>query len=80
MNTPQRPEGLSTAQAQQRLRADGHNELPASRRRSLLHMGLDVLREPMFLLLMGAGSIYWALGDTHEALVQVPRRPRRGCR
>ena len=32
-------------------------------------MGLDVLREPMFLLLMGAGSIYWALGDTHEALV-----------
>ena len=32
-------------------------------------MALDVLREPMFLLLVVAGSLYLVLGDIREALV-----------
>jgi Ca2+-transporting ATPase len=68
MNTPL-PDGLTTATAAQRHVDEGPNELSASQRRSLLDMAWDVVREPMFLLLIGAGAIYLALGDTHEALV-----------
>ncbi len=68
MNTPL-PDGLTSAAAAQRHVAEGPNELAASQRRSLLAMAWEVVREPMFLLLIGAGAIYLALGDAHEALV-----------
>jgi len=61
--------GLSQAEVAQRLAADGYNELPGKRQRHTLSIALDVLREPMFLLLVGAGAIYLLLGDLHEALV-----------
>lgn len=32
-------------------------------------MAWEVIREPMFLLLLGAGSIYLVMGDTREALI-----------
>jgi P-type Ca2+ transporter type 2C len=63
------PTGLDPAAAAQRLREDGPNELGVSQRRTLLDMAWDVVREPMFLLLMGAGSIYLAMGDAHEAMI-----------
>jgi len=63
------PEGLSQATAARRLIEDGPNELGVSQRRTLLDMTWDVVREPMFLLLMGAGSIYLAMGDAHEAMI-----------
>jgi P-type Ca2+ transporter type 2C len=61
--------GLSEQEAQYRLKQEGYNELPSSRRRSLLFIALDVVREPMFLLLIAAGTIYLLLGDVREALV-----------
>ena len=61
--------GLSEQEAQRRLKQEGYNELPSSRRRSLLTIGLGVLREPMFLLLIAGSGIYLALGDVREALV-----------
>jgi len=60
--------GLSEEEAGARLRRDGFNELPAARPRTLLAIALDVLREPMFLLLIAAGSVYVLLGDPEEAL------------
>ncbi|MBP9928807.1 MAG: cation-translocating P-type ATPase [Rhodoferax sp.] len=63
------PQGLSQAQAVARLQADGANELGLSQRRSLAGIVWEVVREPMFLLLLGAGAIYLATGDPHEALV-----------
>ena len=60
--------GLTHASAAQRLRADGANELPASRSRSLLAIAAEVVREPMFLLLLGGGALYLILGDVREAL------------
>lgn len=59
--------GLTTAQAAQRLQQQGFNELPATRRRTLLHLVFEVLREPMFLLLLGAGAVYLVLGDPGDA-------------
>ena len=54
--------GLSTAEAQARLASDGPNELPQRHPRTPFRIVLDVLREPMFALLIAAGVIYlrWA--------------------
>src|SRR6185369_14436747 len=61
--------GLSEAEAQQRLRVEGYNELPRQDRRTPLRIVLEVLREPMLALLLGGGLIYLLLGDLKEALI-----------
>ncbi len=66
---PETPTGLDAGAAAQRLRDDGPNELGVSQRRSLRNIAWEVVREPMFLLLLGAGAIYLAMGDAHDALI-----------
>ncbi len=61
--------GLTSAEAQRRLALDGPNALPAARPRNTLAIAIEVVREPMLLLLAGAAGIYLLLGDVHEALV-----------
>jgi Ca2+-transporting ATPase len=61
--------GLSEADVQARLKTEGYNELPRPDRRTLLHITLEVVREPMLALLLGGGVIYLALGDVTEALI-----------
>ncbi len=65
------PAGLTPAEAATRLAADGPNELQRAGQRGLAGIALDVLREPMLALLLGAGLIYLVLGDLGEALVLV---------
>ena len=67
--TPTLPRGLDADLARQRLQQEGPNEIGLSQRRTLRDILLEVLREPMFLLLLGAGAVYFAMGDTHEALI-----------
>ncbi|MCX6061719.1 MAG: cation-translocating P-type ATPase [Campylobacterales bacterium] len=59
--------GLSTTQARERLIQYGRNMLPGSEPKTFLALILKVVREPMFLMLLGAGLIYLALGDRAEA-------------
>jgi len=68
---PQPPSlsGLTAATARARLAEYGPNELSRDRQRSLLTLLSDVVRDPMLLLLLGAGSIYLLLGDVQEALM-----------
>ena len=66
---PETPRGLDSAAAAALLRTDGPNELGVSQRRTLRDIAWEVVREPMFLLLLGAGSIYLLTGDTREAVV-----------
>jgi Ca2+-transporting ATPase len=61
--------GLSEREAAARLKAEGPNTLPAADRRSLGRIILEVLREPMFALLLAAAVIYLILGDLTEAVV-----------
>jgi len=61
--------GLSQAEASLRLAIEGPNELPGAGHRQLPGIALDVLREPMFLLLVSAGTIYLLLGDVNDALM-----------
>src|SRR5581483_1658260 len=60
--------GLSEREAAERLRREGLNELPTAKPRTVLGIAVEVLREPMFLLLIAAGSTYLVLGDTAEAI------------
>jgi len=61
--------GLTTAEARRRLAADGPNVLPGARRRGALVLAVDVLREPMLVLLVAGALIYLTLGDVREALI-----------
>ena len=61
--------GLSSTVAQQRLKLEGLNQLPATGRRTLQLIIWDVVREPMLLLLVAAGAIYLLLGDVNDALM-----------
>ena len=61
--------GLSSEEARRRLRQDGYNEIPAAKKRNVLRIVAEVIREPMFLLLVAGGLIYLVLGDVREALM-----------
>ncbi len=61
--------GLTDQAARARLAQDGLNELPATRQRTFWPMLWDVVREPMFLLLLVCGTLYLVLGDVQEALM-----------
>ncbi len=61
--------GLSEREAVDRLKQEGYNELPSTRQRSLLAIAAEVLQEPIFLLLVACGAIYFILGDVQEALI-----------
>ena len=60
---------MTTDEARARLAAEGPNALPAARRGTLVAIALEVMREPMFLLLAAAAAVYLVLGDFREALV-----------
>ena len=69
MNQVTPPTGLSAAEAAARLASEGPNALQAARQRNTFAIALEVVREPMFLLLVGAAATYLLLGSLREALV-----------
>ncbi len=68
MDPPRDPSGLTGAEAERRLAAEGPNALSRDAPPSLLATFGQVLREPMLLLLLAAGGVYLLLGDLEEAL------------
>ncbi|WP_374512800.1 cation-translocating P-type ATPase [Brevundimonas sp.] len=63
--------GLSSAEAGRRLEAAGFNEIAGGGGRPLWRIARETLREPMFLLLIGAAVLYLVLGDLGEGLFLV---------
>jgi Ca2+-transporting ATPase len=61
--------GLTSAAAKARLANDGYNELPAPDHRGFIRIIWEVVRQPMFALLIGGGVVYLLLGDRLEALL-----------
>src|SRR5690606_26357160 len=61
--------GLTADQAAERLATEGPNELPRPGTRTLGRIAIDVLREPMFGMLLAAGIIYFVLGDVEEGVM-----------
>jgi len=66
INTAQ---GLSVAKAAKLLKEVGYNELPSSKPRTILAIAWEVVKEPMFLLLVAGGLVYLLLGDLQGALM-----------
>lgn len=61
--------GLSSSEAKQRLSADGYNELPSAKAKNIWQIAFEVMKEPMFLLLIGSGILYILLGDYREGII-----------
>lgn len=63
------PRGLTLSEVAAKLRQDGYNELPSQKKQSLWDIFLNVMKEPMLLLLVGSGGVYLFLGETRDALM-----------
>jgi Ca2+-transporting ATPase len=59
--------GLTNNDVQERIAKYGYNELPSSKPKTLFHIALEVIKEPMFILLVICGVLYLLLGDIQEA-------------
>lgn len=62
-------DGLTTIEAAAKLKTDGYNELPSQKSQSSFQLLFRVLSEPMLLLLLAAGTIYFFLGEPKDALM-----------
>jgi Ca2+-transporting ATPase len=62
-------QGLSDQQAAARLLAEGYNELPSQKKQTVFDIILNVLKEPMLLLLLACGAIYLVLGEPKDAMM-----------
>jgi Ca2+-transporting ATPase len=61
--------GLSQNEALEILQREGFNELPSSKPKSVFNLAFEVVKEPMFLLLVACGTLYLILGDIQEGLM-----------
>jgi len=62
---------LNSEEARKRLEQFGYNELTGSGPKNVWKIALEVIREPMFLLLIACGTLYMLLGDYREGIVLV---------
>lgn len=61
--------GLTTSEAKAKLKQHGLNELPSAKPKSIWGIALEVMKEPMFLLLISCGTLYLILGDYKEGII-----------
>ncbi|MBM7504687.1 cation-translocating P-type ATPase [Agromyces aurantiacus] len=61
--------GLTTDEAARRLAQDGPNELPTAKPRTLLQQAWAVIRQPMILLLLVAGTVNFALAEPLDGAI-----------
>jgi P-type Ca2+ transporter type 2C len=60
--------GLSSGSAKKLLERDGYNELLSAKPKSLPEIVIDVVKEPMVLILISCGILYLFLGDVGEGI------------
>lgn len=61
--------GLNSDEVSQRIKINGYNELPTSQSKNILQIAIEVVKEPMFILLMCCGGLYLILGDYTEGFI-----------
>ncbi|MFZ3073792.1 MAG: cation-translocating P-type ATPase [Minisyncoccales bacterium] len=61
--------GLTSKEAEEKIKAEGYNEIPSQKKRGFFGIFWEVLKEPMLLLLVGAAAIYFFLGEPQDALM-----------
>src|SRR5271165_4085089 len=65
------PQGLTQAEAEQRARASGPNEVAAERREGWFIRLLKIIRNPLVILLVALSSISFATGDARAGSVMA---------
>lgn len=68
---PQQYHGLTSDEAKKRQEEFGKNELIVEKKESFFHKILEVLSEPMFLLLIVAAIIYFILGEPRDGAIML---------
>ncbi|MBU1019978.1 MAG: HAD-IC family P-type ATPase, partial [Firmicutes bacterium] len=63
--------GLTSEEAKKRQIEFGKNELAVKKKESFFHKIIDVLKEPMFLLLIIAATIYFFLGEPRDGAIML---------
>lgn len=63
--------GLSHDEVQARLKKFGYNELPSAKPKTIGQIALEVVKEPMFVLLVTCGALYMLLGDYREGSIML---------
>ena len=61
--------GLTGNEVKEKIQREGYNELPTASKRGLRRIIIEVIHEPMFLLLVAGGILYFILGDITEGLM-----------
>lgn len=61
--------GISSIEAKQKQEKNGFNELKTNKSRNVFKIAFDVVKEPMFLLLISCGVLYMILGDYQEGFI-----------
>jgi Ca2+-transporting ATPase len=61
--------GLTSIQAAEKIKLEGYNELASAKPKNILSIALEVIKEPMFLLLISCGILYMILGDYKEGII-----------
>ncbi len=61
--------GLSKIEASERLKTHGYNELPSGKSKNIWRIAFEVMKEPMFILLITCGVLYMMLGDYKEGSI-----------
>lgn len=63
--------GLSTKEAEIKQKKFGFNELPSAKPKTIWQIAFNVFREPMLLLLIVCGSLYFFLGEISEGILML---------
>ncbi|MDO8728255.1 MAG: HAD-IC family P-type ATPase, partial [Candidatus Methanoperedens sp.] len=61
--------GLSEEEAARKLNEEGFNELPSQKKQGIFTIFINILFEPMLLLLLVSGLIYLVLGEANDAFM-----------
>ena len=62
-------QGLTEVEARARLEQEGANEIPTQKNRGITAIAWEVVREPMFIMLLAAGGLYLLMGEPADALM-----------
>ena len=64
-------EGLRSEQLHELQQKYGYNELSSGKKGSIFSTALEVMKEPMFILLIACGLLYFLLGDYTEGIIMT---------
>jgi P-type Ca2+ transporter type 2C len=63
--------GITDQQAAELITVHGYNELSGSASKNIFKIAFEVIKEPMFILLISCGILYIILGDYREGIVMM---------